>query len=182
MPLNKSVSGSACGIIGLGRIGLEIAKRLESFKVKIHYFSRSEKDVPEKWVYHDNPVDLAKNVDNLFVSLMGGDATRGFVSKKVLDALGPTGILVNISRGSTIDESALLESLENKGIYGAGLDVFDNEPNINPRFLKLSNVFLQPHQGSGTRETRKAMGDLQFSNIFEYLGNGKTLTPVPELQ
>ena len=182
MPLNKKISGSSCGIIGLGRIGLEIANRLESFKVAIHYFSRIKKNVPENWIYHENPVDLAKSVDNLFVSLIGGHSTRGFVTSKVLDALGPTGILVNISRGSTIDETALLDALENKRIFGAGLDVFENEPNINARFLKLENVFLQPHQGSGTRETRQAMGDLQFENILEYLVSRKALTLVPEMQ
>ncbi len=181
MPLNKKISGSTCGIIGLGRIGFEIAKRLESFKIKIHYYSRSRKNVSQKWIYHKSPVNLAKVVDNLFVSLVGGEGTRGFVSSEVLDALGPRGILVNISRGSTINETALLEALEKKKIYGAGLDVFENEPNINARFLSLKNVFIQPHQGSCTRETRKAMGELQFQNILECLAGRKALTPIPEM-
>ena len=182
MPLNKRVSGSTCGIVGLGRIGFEIATRLESFKVKIHYFSRKKKNVSRDWTYYDNPVDLAKSVETLFVSIIGGPATHGFISAEVLKALGPKGILVNISRGSTIDEKALLDALEKKRIFGAGLDVFENEPNINPRFLQLGNVFMQPHQGSGTREPRQAMGDLQFHNILHYLRSGKALTLVPEMQ
>mgnify|MGYP001251933219 FL=1 len=134
------------------------------------------------WTYYDNPVDLAKSVETLFVSIIGGPATHGFISTEVLKALGPKGILVNISRGSTIDEKALLDALEKKRIFGAGLDVFENESTINPRFLQLGNVFMQPHQGSGTRETRQAMGDLQFHNILHYLGSGKALTLVPEMQ
>ena len=182
MPLNKKISGSKCGILGLGRIGFEIAKRLESFKTEIHYYSRTKKNVSNSWVYYQNPIELCENVDNLFVALKGGAETQGFVSKNFLKALGKDGILINISRGSVIDENSLLDILEKRTIYGAGLDVFLEEPNIDPRYLRLDNVFMQPHQASATIETRKAMGDLQYQNIVRYFENGKPLTLIPEMK
>ena len=182
MPLNRTISGSKCGILGLGRIGLEIAKRLESFKTEIHYYSRTKKNVSSSWVYHKNPLKLCENVDNLFVALKGGVATKGFVSKDFLKALGRNGILINISRGSVIDENSLLDILEKKKIYGAGLDVFLEEPNIDQRYLKLDNVFIQPHQASATIETRKVMGELQYQNIATYFEKGKPLTLIPEMK
>ena len=181
MPLNKKISGSKCGILGLGRIGFEIAKRLEAFKTEIHYFSRTPKKVPSKWLYYNNPLKLCSNVENLFVALKGGELTKGFVSADFLEALGKDGIVINISRGSVIDENSLLDALESDSIYGAGLDVFLNEPRINQRFLGLRNVFLQPHQASATIKTRKAMGELQFQNILNYFEKGIPLTLVPEL-
>ena len=182
MPLNRKISGSKSGILGLGRIGLEIAKRLEPFKTEIHYFSRTQKNVPSNWKYYDDPLNLCKNVDNLFISLKGGALTEGFVTESFFQSLGSNGILINISRGSIVDENSLLEALENKTIYGAGLDVFYNEPNINKRFLNLDNVFLQPHQASATLETRKSMGELQFKNIKNFFENGKSLTLIPEMK
>ena len=182
MPLNRKVSGSKCGILGLGRIGFEIAKRLESFKTEIHYYSRTKKNVSSSWVYYQNPIELCENVDNLFVALKGGLETQGFVSKDFLKALGRNGILINISRGSVIDENVLLDVLEKRKIYGAGLDVFLEEPNIDQRYLKLDNVFIQPHQASATIETRKAMGELQYQNIVTYFENGKPLTVIPEMK
>ena len=181
MPLNKKISGSKCGILGLGRIGFEIAKRLEAFKTEIHYFSRKPKKVSSKWIYHDDPLKLCLNVENLFVALKGGVSTNGFVSGDFLKALGKDGIVINISRGSVIDENSLLDALENDKIYGAGLDVFLNEPKINNRFFELNNVFMQPHQASATIKTRKAMGELQFQNILNYFETGTPLTLVPEL-
>ena len=182
MPLNRKISGSKCGILGLGRIGFEIAKRLESFKTEIHYYSRTKKNVSSSWVYYKNPIKLCENVDNLFVALKGGVATKGFVSKDFLNALGINGILINISRGSVIDENSLLDVLEKKKIYGAGLDVFLEEPNINKRYLKLDNVLMQPHQASATIKTRQAMGDLQYQNIANYFENGNPLTVIPEMK
>ena len=182
MPLNRKISGSKCGILGLGRIGFEIAKRLESFKTEIHYYSRTKKNVSSSWVYYKNPIKLCENVDNLFVALKGGVATKGFVSKEFLNALGINGILINISRGSVIDENSLLDVLEKKKIYGAGLDVFLEEPNINQRYLKLDNVLMQPHQASATIKTRQAMGDLQYQNIASYFENGNPLTVIPEMK
>lgn len=175
--LARKISGGTAGIVGLGRIGRVIAKRLAAFDIDIHYTSRSEKQTPG-WSYHADPVSLAGAVDYLIVALVGGPDTEGFVSKEVLEALGPRGILVNISRGSTVDEAALLEALENGTIAGAGLDVFQNEPKIDPRFLELGNVVLQPHQGSATVETRAAMGQLQRDNISAFLAGDDLLTPV----
>ncbi|MCL5778117.1 2-hydroxyacid dehydrogenase [Limibaculum sp. FT325] len=177
MVLNRKISGGRAGILGLGRIGREIADRLAGFKMDIHYWARSEKETPG-WTYHADPVSLAGAVDYLIVALVGGAATRGFVSREVIGALGPGGVIVNISRGSTVDEAALLDALESGAIAGAGLDVFLNEPNIDPRFLKLDNVVLQPHQGSGTVDTRKAMGQLQRDNIAAFLAGRALLTPV----
>ncbi|GGE58116.1 2-hydroxyacid dehydrogenase [Actibacterium pelagium] len=176
-PLNRKVSGGKAGIVGLGRIGREIADRLAAFKMDIHYFARSEKDTPG-WTYHSDPVSLAEAVDYLVVALVGGKDTEKFVSNKVIEALGPRGIVVNISRGTTVDEAALLDALEAGKIAGAGLDVFLNEPNIDPRFYALDNVVIQPHQGSGTHETRAEMAALQRNNVLAFLQDQPLLTPV----
>ncbi|MCR9110230.1 MAG: 2-hydroxyacid dehydrogenase [Rhodobacteraceae bacterium] len=175
--LNRKVSGARAGIVGLGRIGREIADRLAAFKMDIHYWSRSEKETPG-WIYHADPVSLAEAVDYLIVSLVGGPETEKFVSKDVIAALGERGILVNISRGSTVDEAALLDALEIGAIAGAGLDVFRNEPKIDPRFYDLPNVVIQPHQGSGTVETRAAMAKLQRDNLLAFLAGEELLTRV----
>ncbi len=175
--LNRKVNGGKAGIVGLGRIGREIADRLAAFKMDIHYFARSEKETPG-WTYHADPVSLAREVDYLIVALVGGPDTVNFVSAEVLEALGPRGIVVNISRGSTIDEGALLDALEQDRIYGAALDVFVGEPDIDPRFYALENVVLQPHQGSGTVETRAEMARLQRDNVAAHLAGEALLTPV----
>ncbi len=175
--LNRKVSGGRAGIVGLGRIGREIADRLAAFKMDIHYFARSEKETPG-WTWHADPVSLARTVDWLVVALVGGKQTEGFVSAEVIEALGPRGVIVNISRGTTIDETALLDALENGRIAGAALDVFLDEPNIDPRFYALPNVVIQPHQGSGTVETRAAMGQLQRDNIAAFLAGTPLPTPV----
>ncbi|KMK68263.1 2-hydroxyacid dehydrogenase [Puniceibacterium sp. IMCC21224] len=177
VPLNRKLSGGTAGIMGLGRIGRDIADRLAAFKMDIHYHARSEKQTPG-WTYHADPVDLAQAVDFLFVALVGGPETENYVSKEVIAALGPRGVVINISRGSCIDEGALLDALESGAIAGAGLDVFVGEPKVDPRFLKLDNVALQPHQGSGTVETRAAMAKLQRDNIAAHLAGTALLTPV----
>ena len=165
------------GIVGLGRIGREIADRLAAFKMGIHYFARSEKQTPG-WTYHADPVSLARAVDFLIVSIVGGEQTRGFVSRDAIEALGPRGVLVNVSRGTTVDEEALIEALEDGRIAGAALDVFLNEPDIDPRLLALDSVVVQPHQGSGTMETRLAMCRLQCDNIAAHLAGEALLTAV----
>ncbi|MBY6162115.1 2-hydroxyacid dehydrogenase [Mameliella alba] len=177
IPLNRKVSGSTVGIVGLGRIGREIADRLAAFKCEIHYTSRSEKETPG-WTWHQDVVSLAKAVDFLVIALVGGPDTKGHVTREAIEALGPRGVVVNISRGTTIDEGALLDALESGAIAGAGLDVFENEPNIDPRFLKLDNVVLQPHQGSGSVETRTAMAELQLANVAAFLEGKPLVTPV----
>ncbi len=175
--LNRKASGSTVGIVGLGRIGREIADRLAAFKMDLHYYARSEKETPG-WTYHSDPVELAKAVDVLVVALVGGASTEKFVTKEMIEALGPRGVIVNISRGTTIDEAALLDALEQGKIAGAGLDVFLNEPNIDPRFYDLPNVVIQPHQGSGTVETRAAMGQLQRDNVAAFHAGKPLLTAV----
>jgi lactate dehydrogenase-like 2-hydroxyacid dehydrogenase len=176
-PLNRKTSGGTAGIVGLGRIGREIADRLAAFKMDIHYWSRREKDTPG-WTYHADPISLASAVDYLVIALVGGAETENFVSAEVLDALGPRGVVVNISRGSTVDEAALLDALEAGKIAGAGLDVFLNEPDIDKRFYALDNVVIQPHQGSATVETRTAMAKLQRDNIAAHLAGEPLFTPV----
>lgn len=175
--LNRKVWGGRAGILGLGRIGREIANRLAAFRMDIHYWSRGEKDTPG-WTWHADPVSLAGAVDYLIVALVGGKETAGMVSAEVLQALGPQGVLINIARGSVVDEPALLDALEQGAIAGAGLDVFWNEPAVNPRFLTLDSVVLQPHQGSGTVETRAAMARLQRDNIAALHAGAALLTPV----
>ncbi|WP_417607014.1 2-hydroxyacid dehydrogenase [Primorskyibacter flagellatus] len=177
LPLNRQMSGSKVGIVGLGRIGREIADRLAAFKCDIHYTSRSQKETPG-WTFHASLEEMAKAVDVIVVALVGGAETEKHVSRQVIDALGPRGIVINISRGSTIDEAALLDALEEGRIAGAGLDVFLNEPKIDPRFLKLDNVHLQPHQGSGSSETRGRMAKLQLANIEAFLAGDPLKTPV----
>lgn len=177
-PLARKMSGQRAGIVGLGRIGREIADRLAAFKMDIHYHARAPKDVPDGWTYHADPGDLAAQSDWLIVALVGGEATRGYVSRSVIDRLGPDAVIVNISRGTTIDEDAMLDALDSGRIRGAALDVFLNEPKIDPRFLALPNVLLQPHQGSATIETRKGMGELQRANIAAHFDGRPLPTPV----
>ena len=176
-PLNRKVSGSRVGILGLGRIGQEIAARLTAFKCEIHYWSRTDKSLPG-YTFHDSPAALADAVDTLVVAVVGGSETQGMVDSEVIAALGPSGLLVNISRGSTVDEPALLDALEAGTLGGAALDVFLNEPNIDPRFFALENVVIQPHQGSGTVETRADMAQLQRDNIAAFLVGAPLLTAV----
>ena len=176
-PLNRKMSGARVGILGLGRIGFEIANRLAAFKMDVHYWSRSVKETPG-WTWHDTPLALAEAVDLLVVAVVGGSETENIVSKEVLDALGPEGVLINISRGSTVDEGALLDALENGRLAGAGLDVFEHEPKVDARFAALDEVVLQPHQGSATHATRAAMGELQRANVRAFLDGDSLLTPV----
>ncbi|EYD70466.1 2-hydroxyacid dehydrogenase [Limimaricola hongkongensis] len=175
--LFRKVSGRRAGILGLGRIGREIADRLAAFKMEIHYQSRSAKETPG-WTRHEDAVSLAAAVDYLFVALVGGAETENAVSAEAIDALGPDGVLINISRGSVVDEAALLDALETGRLGGAGLDVFHGEPDVNPRFAALEQVVLQPHQGSATRETRAAMGQLQRDNIAAHLAGQALPSPV----
>ncbi len=177
LPLNRKVSGRRAGIVGLGRIGRDIADRLAPMKMEIHYTSRSEKETPG-WTFHPDIVSLATAVDYLFVALVGGPETAGAIDRDVLAALGPDGIVINISRGSVVDEDALIAALQDGTIRGAGLDVFASEPDLDPRFLDLDNVVLQPHQGSATIETRRAMGQLQRDNIAAFFAGDALLTPV----
>ncbi|AWB50588.1 hydroxyacid dehydrogenase (plasmid) [Gemmobacter aquarius] len=161
--LQRKVSGKRAGILGLGRIGAGVARRLEGFGMEIAYSSTAKRDVP--WEFIADPVALAARSDFLFVTLAATAATRHIVNADVIAALGPAGMLVNVSRAANIDEEALLDALEAGRLCGAALDVFEGEPKLNPRFLGLKNVLLQPHHASGTYETRQAMGQLMRDNL-----------------
>lgn len=177
MDLVTRLYGKRVGIAGHGRIGAAVARRLGGFDVELGYFARSARaDSPHR--HFADLAELARWCDVLIVTLAGGAGTQRLVSAEVLDALGPKGWLVNVSRGTTVDEPALLDALEQRRIAGAGLDVFLNEPHIDPRFLALDNVVLQPHHGSGTEETRRAMGQLVRDNLAAHFGDRPLLTPV----
>ncbi|MGO4424687.1 NAD(P)-dependent oxidoreductase, partial [Streptomyces sp. MCAF7] len=165
--------------LGLGRIGRAISRRLEGFDVELLYCSRTPvEDVSYRRV--STPTELAAECDALVVAVSGGGATQGLVSASVLDALGPQGYLVNVSRGSVIDEPALVNALVGGGIAGAALDVFADEPRVPKDLLDLDTVVLLPHIASATHETREAMGELTFRNLHRFMTEGSLLTPVPE--
>lgn len=177
-PLKRKVWGRKAGVLGLGRIGFEVAKRLRGFDMDIAYSDVSEKTYADGMTYIADPVALAQHADFLFVTLAASAATRHIVSKNVIEALGPEGMLINISRASNIDEAALLDALESGTLGSAALDVFEGEPKLDPRFLKLENVLLQPHHASGTIETRKAMGKLVRDNLAAHFAGQPLPTPV----
>jgi lactate dehydrogenase-like 2-hydroxyacid dehydrogenase len=175
-PLATSLGGKTLGILGLGRIGEAIARRALAFGMRIRYHNRNRKGVA--YAYDGDVVALARNSDVLLVATPGGAETSKIVNAKVLDALGPEGYLVNIARGSVIDEPVLLRYLKEKKIAGAGLDVFDGEPKINPDWFGVENAVLFPHVGSATVETRTAMGDLQVENLRLHFAGKPVKTPV----
>jgi lactate dehydrogenase-like 2-hydroxyacid dehydrogenase len=177
-PLKTRVFGKRVGVLGLGRIGYEIAKRCAAFEMDIGYSDLETKEYASQWNYIQDPRALAEHSDYLFVTATGGAATQHIVNKAVIEALGPEGMLLNVSRASNIDEEALLTALENKTLGYAALDVFEGEPDLNPRFLALDNVMLQPHQASGTVDTRKAMGRLVRENLEAHFSGRELLTPV----
>jgi lactate dehydrogenase-like 2-hydroxyacid dehydrogenase len=175
-PLATSLAGKHVGIVGMGRIGKEIARRLETFDVALAYHGRTDQRLA--WRHEADLVALARDADILIVVAPGGADTAHLIDARVLDALGPAGYLVNVARGSLVDEAALLAALEKGAIAGAALDVFDNEPDIDPRFFELDNVMLTPHLGSATVETRAAMAQLMLDNVRSWFRSGQALTPV----
>ncbi|MDT5177977.1 MAG: hypothetical protein QOJ95_2175 [Mycobacterium sp.] len=178
-PLTHQVSNRRVGIIGLGRIGSAIAKRLNAFGCTVSYHNRNEKpDSP--YAYVSSPVELARSVDVLVVAAAGGSGTRQLIDADVLAAIGPSGYLINIARGSVVDEPALVDALINGRLAGAGLDVFADEPNVPEPLLTMDNVVLLPHVGSATVETRAAMEQLTLDNLDEFLRSGRLVTPVVE--
>src|SRR5690606_6118311 len=176
MALGRSLKGKRLGVVGLGRIGMEIAQRAQAMKMTIAYTGRSKKDVP--FEYFPTPVDLAQNCDVLVLACPGGAETRHLVNAEVLEAMRPDAWIINISRGSVIDEAALIDALERRAIGGAGLDVFENEPHIDTRFHTLDNVVLFPHHASGTVETRAAMSQLVVDNLKAHFSGQALPTPV----
>jgi lactate dehydrogenase-like 2-hydroxyacid dehydrogenase len=174
------VSGKRVGILGLGRIGRAIATRFEAFGCPISYHNRTEL-TGSPYTYVASPRQLAADVDILVVATAGGSGTRGLVSRNVLESLGPDGYLVNVARGSVIDQAALVDLLTNGGLAGAGLDVFTDEPKVPEALFDLDNTVLLPHVSSGTVETRAAMEQLTLDNVANFLATGSVLTPVPEV-
>jgi lactate dehydrogenase-like 2-hydroxyacid dehydrogenase len=175
--LTTSVHHKKLGILGFGRIGKTIAKRALGFDMEVAYHGRTQQaDVSFR--YFAKLADLAAWCDVLVVITPGGAATRRLIDADILKALGPQGYLVNVARGSVVDEAALLAALQNKTIAGAGLDVFEDEPRVPSAFFALDNVVLAPHVGSATIETRKAMGDLTIDNLIAHLEGRPKLTPV----
>lgn len=178
MGLQTRAHGKKAGILGMGRIGAEVARRLRAFDIEVAYTNRSPRDGEDEAHFIADPVELARWADFLFVTLSASAETRHIVNKQVIEALGPEGMLINLSRAANVDEQALLEALETGALGSAALDVFENEPDLDPRFLKLGNVLLQPHHASATVETRKAMGQLMRDNLVAYFEGRDLLTPV----
>jgi lactate dehydrogenase-like 2-hydroxyacid dehydrogenase len=179
-PLTKAtLRNRTVGMVGLGRIGKAIARRLEAFQVPVVYHSRNpQSDVPYR--YYPKLIDMARDVDTLLLITPGGPATKNLINAEVLDALGPNGILINMSRGSVVDEAALIKALKERTIYSAGLDVFLNEPDVPKELLEMDHVVLFPHLGSSTVHTRQKMEQLVVDNLAAWAAGKPPLTPVPE--
>ncbi len=179
-PLTKAtLRDRTVGMVGMGRIGKAIARRLEAFGVPVVYHSRKpQAGVDHK--YYPKLIDMARDVDTLMVIVPGGAATQNMINAEVLKALGPRGILINMARGSVVDEPALIEALKNRTIYSAGLDVFANEPQVPKELIEMDHIVLFPHLGSSTEVTRAAMDQLVVDNILAWAAGKPPLTPVPE--
>ena len=181
MPLASKMSGARLGIVGLGRIGGAIAKRAEAFGMSIAYHGRSQV-AGSPYAYCATAKALAAQSDYLVVITPGGAGTKHLINAEVLAALGPKGYLINVARGSVVDEAALLDALQRKAIAGAALDVYENEPHVPEGFWSLDNVVLAPHMASATLQTRTAMGNLAFGNVKAFFDGLPLLSPVPECQ
>jgi len=175
LPLARKVSGAKLGIVGMGRIGRTIAKRSLGFDMPIRYHARHPVSDVE-WHYEPNLSELAHWADFLIVITAGGAGTRHLINAEVLRALGPQGFLINVARGSVVDEAALIEALKAKRIAGAALDVFENEPQVPNAFFEMENVVLLPHIASATVETRQAMADRVYDNLRSYFKYGAVIS------
>ncbi|SMX22831.1 2-hydroxyacid dehydrogenase [Boseongicola aestuarii] len=179
-PLTRSADNQTIGILGMGRIGQAIAAKLAPWNPTILYHTRSEKDVPYQYV--GDLIEMAEQSDVLIVITPGGASTHHLVNTEVMNALGPKGTLVNVARGTVIDETAMIAALSEGRLGWAGLDVFENEPKVPQALRDLKNVTLLPHVGSATHETRAAMGKLTVDNLLSHLNDGTVISPVPECQ
>ncbi|MFC0284269.1 2-hydroxyacid dehydrogenase [Camelimonas abortus] len=178
-PLTASLRGRTVGVLGLGRIGEAIARRCAAFGLKVEWHSRRRRpEIP--WPWRPGPVELAQSCDILVVVAPGGEATRNLVNAEVLRALGPEGVLINVARGSVVDERALVAALQDGTIAAAGLDVFADEPNVPAELVAMDNVVLLPHVGSASVTTRNAMSRLAVDNLLSWFAGKGPLTPVPE--
>ena len=179
-PLTKAtLRDRTIGIVGMGRIGKAIARRLDAFGVPVVYHSRNPQP-GVNYKYYPKLLDMARDVDTLMVIVPGGASTQNMINAEVLKALGPRGIVINMARGSVVDEPALIEALKNRTIYSAGLDVFAKEPDVPRELMEMDHVVLFPHLGSSTEVTRAAMDQLVVDNILAWAGGKPPLTPVPE--
>jgi lactate dehydrogenase-like 2-hydroxyacid dehydrogenase len=174
-----SLRDRTIGIAGLGRIGKAIARRIEAFGVPISYFGRS-KQADVNYKFYDDIVAMARDVDTLIVVTPGGGGTQNLIDATVLKALGPRGVVINVSRGSVVDEAALIDALKKGIIFAAGLDVFQGEPKVNPALLELENLTVLPHVGSASQHTRNGMGQLVVDNLVAFTKGAPPPTPVPE--
>ena len=177
MPLFSELTGKTVGVLGLGRIGKEIAVRAQAMKMRVVYHGR-RRQPNEPYIFYDNLTDMARDADWLVIIAPGGKGTERIVSREVLTALGPRGMLVNVARGTLVDEPAMLELLQTGGLGGAALDVFENEPHVPQAFFALDNVVLSPHQGSATTQTRDAMGALLVANLDAHFGGEPLISAV----
>jgi lactate dehydrogenase-like 2-hydroxyacid dehydrogenase len=167
------------GMVGMGRIGKAIARRLDGFGVPVVYHSRNPQ-AGVSYKHYPNMIDMARDVDTLILITPGGPSTRHLVNAQVLDALGPRGIVINMSRGTVVDDAALISALRERKIYAAGLDVFVNEPEVPKEYLELDNIVLFPHLGSSTVHTRQKMEQLVVDNLLAWAAGKPPITPVPE--
>ncbi|UPQ84744.1 2-hydroxyacid dehydrogenase [Pseudomonas knackmussii] len=177
LPLATRVSGKRLGIVGLGRIGEAVARRSSGFDMQVQYHNRRPVE-SSVYGYQSCLVELARWSDFLVLTCPGGEATRHLINREVLDALGPEGILINVSRGTVVDEPALVEALIEGRLGGAGLDVYAQEPSVPQALFELPNVVLLPHIGSATEETRLAMEELLLANLRAFIECGELLTAV----
>jgi lactate dehydrogenase-like 2-hydroxyacid dehydrogenase len=178
-PLTATLRDRTIGMLGMGRIGRRIARRIAAFDVPVAYHARHpQRDLPYR--YHPDLLSLARDVDTLVVIVPGGAATRALVNAEVLAALGPRGVLVNVARGSVVDEAALIDALRSGTIHAAGLDVFADEPRVPQALVDLENAVLIPHAGSATHHTRAIMGRLVVENLLSWFDGRGPVTPVPE--
>jgi len=180
-PLTHSIAGKTVGIVGLGRIGEAIAHKLSVFNCTTVYHSRNEKPGVD-YKYYGNLIDMAKDCDVLIAITPGGPSTDKLISKDVMDALGAEGTLINVARGTVVDEVELVKALQDGRLGAAGLDVFEKEPQVPEALFGMENVVLTPHVASGTWETRQAMSDLVVENLTAYFGKGAPISPVPECE
>jgi lactate dehydrogenase-like 2-hydroxyacid dehydrogenase len=178
-PLSHTLRDRTIGIVGMGRIGKAIARRIESFGVPIVYHSRKPA-TGVSYKHYPDLVAMARAVDVLVVIVPGGAGTKNMINAEVLKALGPNGILINVARGSVVDEPALIKALKSKTILSAGLDVFAEEPRVPKELIEMEHVVLLPHVGSASHHTRRAMGQLLVDNLASWAKGGGPLTPVPE--
>ena len=178
-PLTATLRDRTIGIVGMGRIGKAIARRLEAFGLPIVYHSRNPA-AGVSWKHYPDLKTMARDVDVLIVITPGGPATKNLINAEVLKALGSNGILINVARGSVVDEPALIEALRNRTIYSAGLDVFADEPRVPKELIEMEHIVLLPHVASGSHYTRRAMGQLVVDNLKSWFAGKGPLTPVVE--